>query len=504
MFEYREVLVRMRAGASNHEIDRAGLMGRKAAGRARTVFTGLGWLDAVAMPSDAQIAAAFARGPVIGAVTPSLCEPFRDQVTALATQEMDATTIWAKLQREHGFEGSYSSVQRFVASLDLRAPRATAPLVFAPGEAAQLDFGKGPELVDVFTGEVVKTWFFAMTLCWSRHMYIEFVTDQKVKTWLGCHNRAFGFLGGAPRRVIIDNAKCAITKACYHDPVVQRAYYAHAEGWGIQIDALPPAQPQMKGRVERTVAFVKRGFVAGREFRDLTDLNAQARAWTMQVGNRIHGTTCERPLTRFAEVERVLLAPLPDVWPEPVDVAVAKVHGDCHVQFEKRYYSAPYRLAHQQVFVEASETSVRLYRDHHLIASHPRLERPGERSTIDEHLPPDQLAWRLRDQQWCLKRSAQIGICTRAAVERLFDDRVVRNLRAAQGILKLADSYGAGRLEAACERALRFDNVSRRTIKAILDNGWDQQPLNVAVAPAPGGAYDGSGTYCRDMSRLFD
>lgn len=335
-------------------------------------------------------------------------------------------------------------------------------------------------------------------------MYIEFVTDQKTMTWLGCHNRAFAFFGGVPRRVIIDNAKCAILKACYHDPVVQKAYYAHAEGWGFQIDALPPGEPQMKGRVERTVGFVKRAFVPGRTFRDMTDLNGQSRVWTMQVGNRIHGTTRERPLTRFAEIERALLSPLPDVWLEAVDVALATVHGDCHVQFEKRYYSAPYRLVHQKVFLEASETSVRLYTDHLLIASHPRLDRPGERSTIDEHLPPDQIAWRMRDQQWCLNRSAQIGICTRAVVERHFDDRVVRNLRSVQGILSLADTYGESRLEAACERALRFDNISRRTIKAILDNGWDQQPLNIATSPAPAGAYDGSGAYCRDMTTLFD
>lgn len=90
-----------------------------------------------------------------------------------------------------------------------------------PGEAAQVDFGSGPKIVDLATGEVHDTWVFVMTLAWSRHQYAEVVWNQKVETWLGCHRRAFGFFGGVPAKVVIDNAKCAITKACYYDPEVR-------------------------------------------------------------------------------------------------------------------------------------------------------------------------------------------------------------------------------------------------------------------------------------------
>jgi transposase len=97
-------------------------------------------------------------------------------------------------------------------------------LVFKPGEAAQVDFGAGPLLTDVHTGETFKTWFFVMTLCWLRHQYVELVRDQSVATWLACHRHAFQWFGGVVERVIIDNPKCAITRACVHDPEVQRAY----------------------------------------------------------------------------------------------------------------------------------------------------------------------------------------------------------------------------------------------------------------------------------------
>ena len=98
------------------------------------------------------------------------------------------------------FTGSYSSVRRKVRKLRGKTPKATCVLDFAPGEAAQVDFGTGPEITDVFTGDVIKTWIFVMTLCFSRHMYAEIVTDQKVATWLACHRRAFEFFNGVPAK----------------------------------------------------------------------------------------------------------------------------------------------------------------------------------------------------------------------------------------------------------------------------------------------------------------
>ncbi len=98
-------------------------------------------------------------------------------------------------------------------------------LDFAPDEAAQVDFGTGPELVDPETGEVIKTWFFLMTLCWSRHQYAEIVLNQKVDTWLACHRHAFEWIEGVIGRVVIDNAKCAITRACYRGPAGLRRVY---------------------------------------------------------------------------------------------------------------------------------------------------------------------------------------------------------------------------------------------------------------------------------------
>ena len=79
---------------------------------------------------------------------------------------------------------------RAIARVGLMGRRKLAQLR-RTAEAAQIDFGKGPEVLDPRTGELLSTWVFVMTLAWSRHAYAEVVTDQKVATWLGCHRRAF-------------------------------------------------------------------------------------------------------------------------------------------------------------------------------------------------------------------------------------------------------------------------------------------------------------------------
>lgn len=302
MFEFRQVLVRMRLGDSDRVLAKAGLLGRRKAQEVRRLAREHDWLDrARPLPEDTELAKVLAPPERPG---PASCvEPYRTLVTDWATQDIPSKTIHQTLVRLHRFRGSYDAVNRFVKSLGLSSPKATMHLEFAVGEAAQIDFGSGPRLVDVETGEIVKTWFFLMTLCWSRHQYAELVFDQKVPTWLECNRHALEWFGGVPTKLIIDNAKCAITRACRRDPVVQRAYAECAEGYGFKIDALPPREPQLKGRVESGINYLKKNFLPLREFRDLVDANRQLQHWALEeAGNRVHGTTHEKPLTRF-EIE---------------------------------------------------------------------------------------------------------------------------------------------------------------------------------------------------------
>ncbi len=194
-----------------------------------------------------------------------------------------------------------------------------------------------------------------MTLCFSRHQYVEFVWDQTVATWLGCHRRAFEWFAAVPARLIIDNAKCAIIKACIHDPEVQRSYADCAEGYGFKIDACPPHDPQKKGIVKSGVKYLKGNFLPLKTFRDLVDLNRQVKAWVMEeAGTRRHGTTGEAPLARF-EIERAVLQALPSVAPDLGLWSQANVHPDGHVQFERAYYSVSYTLVGKRLWFKATD-----------------------------------------------------------------------------------------------------------------------------------------------------
>lgn len=503
MYQYRQIIFRLRQGDTLRGIASAKLADRKKVRKIRQVAVQQGWLNPEQdMPTDNELLKFFK--PHNASSQQSSAIPYKAKIEEWVKQGIQASTIHSTLQRQHGFVGGYSIIQRLVKNIKDSSPSVTMMLEFQPGECAQVDFGAGPTLVDELIGSAQKTWIFVMVMSWSRHMYAEIVLRQDVETWLGCHRRAFEWFNGTPKKVTIDNAKCAITKACYYDPVVQRSYGDFAEGYGFMISACPPYDPQKKGRVESGVKYVKNRFVPLRTFRNLTDANQQLKAWLLEsAGNRIHGSTYEKPLTLF-ETERHILKPLPDNPPELAIWEKVKLHGNCHVQFLKCYYSAPYKLVRQSLWLRASGTTVRLYHENELVAIHPRLFKPGTKNTLNEHLPPNALAYCMRDSQWCLEQAKKIGPHCEAIIHKLLLESVVDYLRAAQGIIGLQKKYSDERLEAACRRALSFQSGYYKTIKLILQQGLEYAPLSEPYAfDALTETYTGKGRFCRDTSTLL-
>jgi transposase len=417
----------------------------------------------------------------------SSVEVYREMVTPLVKEGTEAAAIWQRL-KEQGYIGSYSSVLRFVRTIDRRDPEVTVRVERKPGEEGQVDFGYAGRMIDPWTGEVRKAWVFVMTLSWSRHQYVEFVFDQRVETWLELHRHAFEFFGGVPERVVIDNLKAAIVRACWDDPEVQQAYRECAEHYGFLISPCRPRTPEHKGKVEQGgVHYVKRNFLGGRRPTTIIQANQDARTWcNTTAGQRIHGTTKEQPLVRFRETEQARLKPLPET---PYDLAiwkVVKLHRDCHIVFDKAYYSAPFRYVGQQLRVRGGTRRVRLYTlDYELVASHPRAAHPGERSTDPLHLPTYKVMGLMLDRATCLTLAADIGVATHQVAATLLDDRVVDRLPTVGRLLRLRDRFGASRLEAACARAMRFDDPSYKTIKHILVDGLDSQSPAADALQAP-------------------
>ncbi len=504
MHEYKHIITRMRQGESDRHLAKAGLIGRNKASALRKTAYQRGWLDTSSpLPDDDQLAKILSCPPIVQQA--SSVQPFEKEIKSWHGQGITGTVIHRTLQEKYDFAGSYSAVRRFLQSFKKNEPpQATVMLDHDPGDSAQVDFGAGPVIIDVLTGEEFKTWFFVMTLAWSRHQYTEMVRDQKILTWLGCHRRAFEFLGGVPVKVVIDNPKAAITRACWRDPAVQRSYADMADSYGFLISPCPPREPKKKGIVEAGVKYVKRNFLPLKEFRSLADANRQLREWNDTIAaRRIHGTTKQQPQKLFNDTEKHLLKPLPGRAPEQSYWAQVKLHGNCHIQFEKSYYSAPYRFVRQELWLQATEHSIKIFKEHQLVAVHTRQKQPGKKSTCDDHLPPNALAYKMRDPQWCIKQADEVGHFCRSLIDRLFADRVLDNLRAAQGIVRLKDKYGKKRLEAACKRALFYDNPRYQTVKTILAKGLDQLETPQDIPEKLSDVYTGNGTFSRDANSLL-
>jgi len=484
--EIREVLRRLRKGESVRAVARHTGMDRKTVGRYQAWAEEQGLLQGP-LPPLGELNRLLEE--TLPSPSPpqniSSVEPYRELVVKLRSEGVEIAAIHQRLM-ERGYSGSYSSVHRFVRKLEPVSPEVVVRVETRPGEEAQVDFGYAGRMIDPESGEPRKSWAFVMTLSWSRHQYVEFVFDQKVETWLRLHRNAFAFFGGTPERVVIDNLKAGIARICLEEPQAQQAYRECAEHYGFLISPCRPRTPRHKGKVEQGgVHYVKRNFLGGREPTTITQANRDVLRWVdTTAGQRIHGTTKEKPLLRF-ETERAVLRPLPGT---PYDMAIwkqVKLHRDCYLVFDQAYYSAPFRLVGQRLWVRGGTREVQIYTDdYQLVATHPRARGPGQRQTTLDHLPPQKVPGLILSRDGCRLQAAEIGPATHKVVEGLLDHRPEDRLRSAGRLLRLGERYGPERLETACSRALRFDDPAYMTIKQILVQGLDSQECP-RIEPAP-------------------
>ncbi len=502
MFEYKQVIHRMRSGESDRTISKSGLIGRTKTKFIRFIAKLNGWLNLdVPLPNEEDIANNILQHNKNNIKRNSSIEPFMQEIKDLSERNISAKVIHQFLIEKYNYQNSYHSVLRCVNKINENSKllkEITVPLFFKPGEAVQIDFGQGPKIFDENTGKEVGSWIFVMTLCYSRHQYAEIIRHQDSATWLGCHRRGFEFFGGIPRKTIIDNAKCGIVKASYYDPIVQRSYGQLAEDYGFIISACPPYQPEKKGIVENGVKYIKSNFLPLKKFKNFHNANVQLIDWILDVaGNRIHGTTRKKPLDLFNEVEKNVLQPLPAVAPEFCIWHKAKCYRDCCVRFEYCRYSVPYQFVKQELWIKATETMVKIYHDYKLVAIHVRCYTKGETITLTEHFPPQAKEYLLHDNNWCIENAKNIGPFCLQVVEELLNNKQCDYLRAAQGIIKLKKKFGEVKVELASQKVLEIGAVSYNALKEILKKGLEGLPIDKSVNNQLDKAYLGEGKFCR-------
>src|SRR5690349_9837220 len=296
VMDIRNVVRHLRATANLSAIQRATGLNRRTLARYRTWAQTHGLLDPTrplpALEEFQQLLATTLEAPAPPPQTVSSVEPYRALVEQLQAQGVEGTAILQRL-KERGYTGTQSSIYRFLHHLNPHRQLPAVRVEREPGTEAQVDFGYAGRMLDPESGTLRKTWAFVMTLAYSRHQYVEFVFDQTLPTWITLHQHAFSFFEGVPHRIVLDNLKAGILKACWDDPQVQTTYRECAEHYGFLLAPCRPRTPEHKGKVEQGgVHYVKRNFLGGRTPTTITQANDDVREWCLTTaGLRTHGTT---------------------------------------------------------------------------------------------------------------------------------------------------------------------------------------------------------------------
>jgi len=368
------------------------------------------------------------------------------------------------------------------------------------GEKLFVDYaGMTMPVTDPATGEVYEAQIFVAALGASQYLYAEATRSQQLPDWIGSHVRTFEYLGGVTEIVVPDNLKSGVTKACRYEPDVNPTYANMASYYGIAVIPARPKKPKDKAKVESGVQIVEREILArlrDRTFFSRGELNQAIRELLKAVNTRPFQKLDTSRRELFEELDKPALKPLPSRRYEYGEFLQPTVNIDYHVEVLGHYYSVPYTLKGQKVEVHLTARMIEaLYRGKR-VASHVRDDRKGRYTTDPAHMPKahrEHLEWSpSRIIQW----AGTIGPHCALAAEEIIKSRQhpEQGYRACLGLVRLSKSYEAGRVDAACHRALALEVCSYQSIKSILKTGKDSEPF-----PGDGAALMGCAVHHRNV-----
>ncbi len=363
--------------------------------------------------------------------------------------------------------------------------------VHRAGAALEVDYA-GMTLTVMDMGQPREAQVFVACLPCSQLIYAEASWTQGHEDWLSAHVRAFAWMGGCPEKLVPDNLKSGVTDAYYYDPVINRSYHELARHYRVAVLPARVRRPRDKPSVESSVNQVERWVLAPlrhRQFFSLEEANAAILEQLDIVNNRpFHPPREGSRRSLFEAIERAVLKPLPA---EPFVIGqwlTARVNIDYHIVVDEHYYSVPYRLLHSKVDVFRSASAVCVFVKGERVASHVRSFRPADHTTLPEHMPPAHQAMARRTPDHLRAQAAALGAVIGAYIDRLLTAREhpEQGVRACLGVLRQAKTYGAARLERACEHALAAGALSSRYVEQLLRADQRQPFLMTPSEEGPG------------------
>ena len=347
-----------------------------------------------------------------------------------------------------GYDGSARQTRRAVKRLrPTSAAEAYLRLKTLPGEQGQVDWAS---FGNVTVGRAKRALSaFIMVLSWSRGMHAVFTLDQKQDNFLRGHVEAFDYFGGVPRVLLYDNLRSAVLARIgdairFHPRLLEFSGHYHYEPRPVAV-----ARGNEKGRVERTIRFLRDRFFAARTFRDVDDLNAQFRKWREEWA---HARPCPgddaMTVAQALEQERKVLMPLPPNHFCCESMHTVRSGKTPYVRFDLNDYSIPFELTRKPLTLLCDESKVRILNEGQEVARHPRSYDRGETVEDERHISALVEAKRSAKQVRGMTRLLSAVPGAKALLERVVEDG--QSLGAATKQLEeMLDDYGAMELENA-------------------------------------------------------
>ena len=405
----------------------------------------------------------------------SILDPYRPLLLETLAQypRLTAARLYTMVQ-QRGYPGGPSHFRAQVAQLRPRPPsEAYLRLRTLPGKQAQVDWGHFDYLQ---IGRAKRPLMaFVMVLSWSRQIFLRFYLNQRMASFLHGHVGAFEAWGGLPRVLLYDNLKSAVLERRedairFHPTLLALSAHYHFEPRPVAI-----ARGNEKGRVERAIRYIREGFFAGRQWRDIDELNAQAEAWC--EGPAAHRACPEdqRMTVResFAQEQPRLLA-LPDNPFETDEQVAVSVGKTPYIRFDLNDYSVPHTQVWRTVTVMASLTRVRVLAGAELIAEHPRVYGKGEQIEDPAHIEALASTKRAARHHRGQDRLAHAAPSSRALLQQAAQRGTLLSSATAQ-LVQLLDDYGAAELEHAIAEALNNAVPHPNAVRQVLERRREQR-----------------------------
>jgi transposase len=354
------------------------------------------------------------------------------------------------------------------------------------GERIYVDYsGKKPSIVDRLTGEIQEVELLVM--CWgcSHYTYAEAQPSQALKYWIMGHVRGFDYFGCVSKLLVPDNLKSGVTKAHRYDPDVNPTYTELSEHYGFGVLPARPNHPRDKAKVETSVQIVQRWIVArlrNQVFHSIEDLNRAIWVLLTELNSRPLQKLHRSRKELFDELDKPNALKLPQQqftyrqWYTPT------INLDYHIEIEKRYYSVPWSYYGKKIQACLSEGTLSVFHAEKRIAIHEEQKKPYTYATSAEHMPPNHKNYSDWSLAVVLRKAREVGPATECLIKKIIDQKQhpQQGYRPAQGILRLAPTYGNDRLEAAASIAATFGFNRVEQIASMLKNGKDR-PVEESV-----------------------